>query len=75
MRKPDIVKQSEDGSTFYLGFAWSGAPATDAPAWSIERITLDPDTGQMERMYPNGDKRKYDYRMSECEEYTYSFAR
>lgn len=75
LRKPDTVKQSTDGNTIYLGFAWTGSPAPGAPAWSIERITIDPDTGMIERMYPNGEKRRYDFIFSDCENYYYSFAR
>jgi hypothetical protein len=75
LRKPDAVKQTADGNIIYLGFAWPGTPSLDAPVWNIERITIDPDTGIMERMYPDGDKRQFLYRMSECEEYDYQFAR
>ena len=75
MRKPDAVKQSADGNTFYLGYAWTGSPAPDDPAWSIERITIDPDTGMIERMYPDGEKRRYDFIFSGAENYNYSFAR
>jgi hypothetical protein len=70
LRRPDAVKQADE-NTFYLGFSWAGAQSLDAPMWSIERLTLNPATGIVQRMYPNGNKRQCIFRFSECETYPY----
>jgi hypothetical protein len=72
-RKPDAILQGDD--VIYLGYAWAGASAIDNPMWLIERLSINPDDGMILRMYPDGNKKQYIYKFSECVTYNYQFAK
>jgi hypothetical protein len=72
-RKPDAILQ--ENGIIYLGYAWAGTSAIDDPKWLIERLSIDAENGMALRMYPDGNKRQYIFKFSECATYEYQFAK